>query len=114
MRASSLEIQRRSRGWLAKREAGRRRRHNTETAAALRIQAAWRGHQGRVVAGGVRAAHEARELAIAMDAALRIQRVWRGRICRREMAPWLHDARFNRERKKAEELAAVARIEAMR
>ncbi len=114
LRTATLEVQRRTRGWLAKRECARRRQHEKEVWAALRIQIMWRGRCGRQVAEGVRANQIAQQLAIAAESARRIQRIWRGRYTRREMAPWLREARTIRDRQSAEELAAAARIEAMR
>lgn len=114
LQAASLEIQRRARGWLARQEAARRRRHRWLVWASVRIQVAWRGFCGRMVAARARADQAARERVAAEAAAMGIQRVWRGRYSRRELAPWLEEARANRDRLTAEELATAARIEAMR
>lgn len=114
VRAAAFEVQRRVRGWLAKRECERRRRHDKEVLAALRIQIAWRGLCGRQVAAGIRAKQVAHQMAIAAESARRIQRMWRGKNTRRELLPWLREARAIRDRHLAEELAAAARIEAMR
>ena len=114
VRAAAFEVQRRARGWLAKRECARRRQHDKEVWAASRIQIAWRGLRGRQVAAGIRAKQTAHQLAIAAESARRIQRMWRGKNTRREISPWMREARAIRDRHLAEELAAAARIEAMR